>query len=104
MIPDIVSGLGLGPQLTIAATLALVGVYLYRAAALASLVATLAGSAVTYVLVVLLAAAGAVAAGWVSPNPSVLFAHVSGAASAAATDGVELVRRLFEMLTEVSPI
>lgn len=79
MIFNLVGSLGLGSQLTIVASLALVGFYLYRAAALASVVTTVVGSAVTYTLVVLLAAAGAIAAGWIDPHPAVLFEHASEA-------------------------
>ena len=101
---EIVSSLGLGPQLTIAASLALVGCYLYRVAALASVVTALVGNAITYVLVVLLAAAGAIAAGWVDPHPGVLLEHIGRAIGAAGEHGVGSVRRLVEVLRSVVPI
>ena len=93
MIFNLVGSLGLGSQLTIAASLALVGFYLYRAAALASVVTTVVGSAVTYTLVVLLAAAGAIAAGWIDPHPAVLFEHASEAVAIASERGMGYVRR-----------
>lgn len=96
---DLVGSLGLGSQVTIAASLALVGFYVYRTAALASVVTAVVGSAVTYVLVVLLAAAGAIAAGWVDPHPAVLFEHASEVVSIAIERGY--VRRGLEAVRGV---
>ena len=98
---DLVGSLGLGSQVTIAASLALVGFYLYRAAALASVVTAVVGSAVTYVLVVLLAAAGAIAAGWIDPHPAVLFEHASEAVSIASERGAGYARRGLEAVRSV---
>ena len=101
---ELISSLGLGPQLTIAASLLLGGFYLYRAAALASLLTAVLGSAVTYVLVVLLAAAGAIAAGWVDPHPGVLVGHAAEATAAASEHGTDVVRRGFEIVRKIVPV
>ena len=101
---DLVTSLGLGPPVTIAATLLLGGFYLYRAAALASVVTAVLGSAVTYVLVVLLAAAGAIAAGWVDPHPSVVVTHVQEALATGSEHAGGYVRRLVETVRSVVPV
>lgn len=82
MLPELVADLGLPQQLGISATLILGAWYVYRAKTVATVVATIFTSAVGYALVLLLAAAGAVAAGWVDPNLSVITDHVGTAIQA----------------------
>lgn len=73
---ELIGGLGLGGQLAVSATMIMAAFYLWRAQRVASIVVALFATGAGYVLVLLIAAAFAIAAGWIDPNPGRIGEHV----------------------------
>jgi uncharacterized membrane protein SpoIIM required for sporulation len=76
---DIVGSLGLGSQLTLAATLLVVAFYALRMVSGARTVGTILSSGIAYVVAVFVAGAAAIALGWVDPSVGTASDHVSTA-------------------------
>lgn len=87
-------GVGLGGQIGISAGLVIAALYVYRAAALAKLVGALFGTVVGYAIMLCVAAAAAIAAGWIDPNVGVIMAHVAEGLSTGLEAAAGLVDRV----------
>lgn len=74
---DIVGSLGLGSQLTLAATLLVVAFYALRMVSGARTVGTILSSGIAYVVAVFVAGAAAIALGWVDPSVATASEHVT---------------------------
>jgi len=66
---ELLSQLGVGAQVMIAASLAMAAYYLLKGKKYAGMAAALGGSMVVYGVVVLVALAVAIGLGWLEPNP-----------------------------------
>jgi hypothetical protein len=73
---SIIDALGLGGELAIAATLAVVAWYAIKAVSLAGTVGSAAASGVSYVVAALVAVGAAIAFGWVDPQPGAFFQSI----------------------------
>lgn len=100
MWPELLDLLGVGMKgsIGISASLAILALYVWRAAAVARLVGALFGTAVGYVVMLCVASAVAVGLGWVDPNVGVIMAHVGEAIATALEAGGSAVRRIMEYL------
>jgi len=76
LLLGLLEALGVGGSVMGAAGLVVVALYLYKGAGLATTVATLTASTLTYVVVSLVVLAAAIALGWLDPHPGPFLAFV----------------------------
>lgn len=81
LITDVLSGLGFGQRVLVAASLILVVLYALKGRRTASTVAGLMGTAWFAVVVVAVAFAIAILAGWVDPSPAKFWSDVVAGAT-----------------------
>ena len=87
-VRDIVSSLGLGSQVAMAAMLVLAAFYVYRAVGMARVVSRVLGALTREVLVLLVVGAIVIGLGWASPNFGVAIEH----ARFALRQGADILR------------
>ena len=87
-VRDIVSSLGLGSQVAMAAMLVLAAFYVYRAVGLARVVSGVLGAITRELLVLLVVGAVVIGLGWASPNFGVAIEH----ARFALRQGADILR------------
>lgn len=99
-VHGLVTSLGLGTQVAMAATLVVAAFYVYRAVGLARVVSGVLGTLTREVLVLLVVGAVVIGLGWASPNVGTMIEH----AQFAIREGAELAtgpgRRLFRWVVE----
>ena len=99
-IRGIVSSMGLGSQVAMAATLVVAAFYVYRAVGMARVVSGVLGTLTREVLVVLVVSAVVIGLGWASPNVATVIDH----AQFTIREGADLAsgpgRRLFRWVVE----
>jgi len=100
-LPEFLASLGLGSQVVVAASLAMVALYVYRAVGIARLIAGIAGLIATHALVLLVAFAAVIALGWVAPNADTMTAHARIAWDIASDRGIDLLRFAFEYISRL---
>ncbi|GAB3321452.1 hypothetical protein [Haloplanus salinarum] len=76
LLLGLLEALGVGGSVMGAAGLVVLALYLYKGAGLATTVATLTASTLTYVVVSLVVLAVAIGAGWLDPHPGPFLAFV----------------------------
>ena len=100
-VRDIVSSLGLGSQVAMAAMLVVAAFYVYRAVGMARVVSGVLGALTREVLVLLVVGAIVLGLGWASPNFGVALDH----GRFAIREGFELAagpgRRLFRWVVDL---
>ncbi|OYR45276.1 hypothetical protein [Halorubrum sp. Hd13] len=84
-VHGLVTSLGLGTQVAMAATLVVAAFYVYRAVGLARVVSGVLGTLTREVLVLLVVGAVVIGLGWASPNVGTLVDH----AQFALSEGVD---------------
>lgn len=94
LLLELLEALGVGGSLMVAAVLVVAAFYLRKGAGVATAVATLTASTLTYVVVSLIVLAVAIAAGWLEPNPDPFLALANDAFEAGLDIGADLVESL----------
>lgn len=97
MLTDVLGTMGFGHQVLVSVTLILVALYVWRAAAIARLVGALVGTAVGYVIMLCVAAAVAIAGGWIDFHPDIITAHAARAASYVVEHAEGVLRVLLDV-------
>lgn len=95
---EFLSTLGLGSQVVMGASLAIVAVYVYRAVGVARVVAGVGGMIASHALVLLVVGALAISLGWVAPNAGVAMDHVRFALSESVDLATGPGRKLFRWI------
>ena len=100
-VQEIVSSLGLGSQVAMAAMLVVAAFYVYRAVGMARVVSGVLGTLTREVLVLLVVGAVVIGLGWASPNVGVALDH----GRFAIREGFKLAtgpgRRLFRWVVDL---
>jgi len=94
LLLGVLEALGVGGQVLVAAVLFAAAIYAYKGAAVARLAALQAASGLWYVVVLAVALAAAILAGWIDPNPSAFLAFVESAVSTGASLLGDLLSRV----------
>ncbi|EMA59920.1 hypothetical protein [Halorubrum kocurii] len=101
-VREIVTSMGLGSQVAMAATLVVAAFYVYRAVGMARVVSGVLGTLTREVLVLLVVGAVVIGLGWASPNVGTAIDH----AQFALREGVDLAsgpgRRLFRWAVDAA--
>ena len=87
---ELLEWLGVGGSITTAAAIGLVALYARKGANILGFVAAVFGSAVSYLIVSLVALALAIGAGWLDPNPGAFISFGTGVLEAGFEVAVDL--------------
>ena len=98
-VRDIVSSLGLGSQVAMAAMLVVAAFYVYRAVGMARVVSGVLGAITRELLVLLVVGAVVIGLGWASPNSALVWEHVRALWALISERGVSIVRQVWNVLS-----
>ena len=100
-VREIVSSLGLGSQVAMAAMLVVAAFYVYRAVGMARVVTGVLGALTREVLVLLVVGAVVIGLGWASPNFGIAIEHARFAIQEVIELGAGPGRRLLRWVVDV---
>ena len=98
-VRNIVSSLGFGSQVAMAAMLVVAAFYVYRAVGMARVVSGVLGAITRELLVLLVVGAVVIGLGWASPNSALVWEHMRALWALISERGVSIVRQVWNVLS-----